>query len=601
MSGDRMNKKLIISKTILFVLIVSFIIAFQKIFGIENTLIGVTVITATLMLLEEDLTVSPFKYFIYFMGINLLLGVLAFVASLNLWLGIVVNFIAMFIIGFLFCYDLKSNLYIPFGLQYLFMLSMPVLKNQFVGRLISLVFGAAFIVVIQLIFNKHRLTKASNKIVESILEKIINKLQLISDKNLDTDIDSEIEKEIKQIKKLIYSKKKDGFYLTESGRINLGIVSLLESINLSINDLRNDYKENSLQEILQYLNNKIKILYEYKKNVEKLNIIKKEVKENLSYKSYNNLSEKKILINLDILCDYFVQLYNLENQNYIDKTNPVPSEFNVMNVLKRNFTANSLKFSYAFRLAICVTISIFIMDYFKIHEARWMAYTVFSIVQPYSEHSKIKSLQRLKGTLIGGIIFIVLFSIFKDPIIRSVIVIGAGYIDGYNTTYDKKMICVTISALGTAAVTASIGSILGYRILFVLLGLVVALMANKFILPYTLKDSTEDLMYMSDYIMDKLIEESKMYISKRNNKYTIENLFIIFSLIEDKLNLNKFYKHIKDYEQHLKNKKKVITNIYEIYIWAENDKILSSKFKEMLTKISNNEMNYWGNTSINKS
>ncbi|WP_231277002.1 FUSC family protein, partial [Clostridium botulinum] len=561
-----MNKKLIISKTILFVLIVSFIIAFQKIFGIENTLIGVTVITATLMLLEEDLTVSPFKYFIYFMGINLLLGVLAFVASLNLWLGIVVNFIAMFIIGFLFCYDLKSNLYIPFGLQYLFMLSMPVLKNQFVGRLISLVFGAAFIVVIQLIFNKHRLTKASNKIVESILEKIINKLQLISDKNLDTDIDSEIEKEIKQIKKLIYSKKKDGFYLTESGRINLGIVSLLESINLSINDLRNDYKENSLQEILQYLNNKIKILYEYKKNVEKLNIIKKEVKENLSYKSYNNLSEKKILINLDILCDYFVQLYNLENQNYIDKTNPVPSEFNVMNVLKRNFTANSLKFSYAFRLAICVTISIFIMDYFKIHEARWMAYTVFSIVQPYSEHSKIKSLQRLKGTLIGGIIFIVLFSIFKDPIIRSVIVIGAGYIDGYNTTYDKKMICVTISALGTAAVTASIGSILGYRILFVLLGLVVALMANKFILPYTLKDSTEDLMYMSDYIMDKLIEESKMYISKRNNKYTIENLFIIFSLIEDKLNLNKFYKHIKDYEQHLKNKKKVITNIYEIYI-----------------------------------
>ncbi|KOC33743.1 hypothetical protein ADU81_08925 [Clostridium botulinum] len=601
MSGDRMNKKLIISKTILFVLIVSFIIAFQKIFGIENTLIGVTVITATLMLLEEDLTVSPFKYFIYFMGINLLLGVLAFVASLNLWLGIVVNFIAMFIIGFLFCYDLKSNLYIPFGLQYLFMLSMPVLKNQFVGRLISLVFGAAFIVVIQLIFNKHRLTKASNKIVESILEKIINKLQLISDKNLDTDIDSEIEKEIKQIKKLIYSKKKDGFYLTESGRINLGIVSLLESINLSINDLRNDYKENSLQEILQYLNNKIKILYEYKKNVEKLNIIKKEVKENLSYKSYNNLSEKKILINLDILCDYFVQLYNLENQNYIDKTNPVPSEFNVMNVLKRNFTANSLKFSYAFRLAICVTISIFIMDYFKIHEARWMAYTVFSIVQPYSEHSKIKSLQRLKGTLIGGIIFIVLFSIFKDPIIRSVIVIGAGYIDGYNTTYDKKMICVTISALGTAAVTASIGSILGYRILFVLLGLVVALMANKFILPYTLKDSTEDLMYMSDYIMDKLIEESKMYISKRNNKYTIENLFIIFSLIEDKLNLNKFYKHIKDYEQHLKNKKKVITNIYEIYIWAENDKILSGKFKEMLTKISNNEMNYWGNTSINKS
>ncbi|EPY2301235.1 MULTISPECIES: hypothetical protein [Clostridium] len=60
-----MNKKLLVSKTALFVFIILFIVAFQKIFGIENTLIGVTVITAALMLLERDFTLSPFKYLIY--------------------------------------------------------------------------------------------------------------------------------------------------------------------------------------------------------------------------------------------------------------------------------------------------------------------------------------------------------------------------------------------------------------------------------------------------------------------------------------------------------------------------------------------------------
>src|SRR3712207_7723725 len=54
----------------------------------------------------------------------------SFIASKNLFVGIPINFIAMFIIGFLFCYDLKTNLYIPFGLQYLFMLSVPVSNAQ---------------------------------------------------------------------------------------------------------------------------------------------------------------------------------------------------------------------------------------------------------------------------------------------------------------------------------------------------------------------------------------------------------------------------------------------------------------------------------------
>ncbi|NFF65897.1 FUSC family protein [Clostridium sporogenes] len=564
-----MNKKLLVSKTALFVFIILFIVAFQKIFGIENTLIGVTVITAALMLLERDFTLSPFKYLIYIIGINLFLGIAAFVASKNLWIGIPVNFITIFGIGFLLCYDLKSNMYIPFGLQYLFMLSVPVDGKDLGVRLLSLVFGALFIMIMQVICNKNRLIKSSNKIIEKSFENLLKKIQLLIEEKDVTNIDKCIKKDIGELKKLIYNKRKNFFYLTEGGRIKVNIVATLECINTIISDLDKEFNKDDITKILNDVYNKIYKISQNKNDIHLLQRIKNEE---------SNICVSRIVNNIDILCNCFVELNNLDEHNCINKNVPIPSEFNFINIMKRNFTINTLKFSYAFKLAVGVTVSIFIMDYFKVYEGRWMAYTVFSLVQPYAEQSKIKSEQRVKGTLIGGIIFIILFSIVKDSTIRSLIVMGAGYVDGYNTRYDRKIICVTISALGVASITSSIGGVLFFRILFVGLGVGLALLVNKFICPYSLNDANRDLISMSNSIIEQLIKEVKLYNLRRNNNHSIENLFIISSFIENKLIINKS----KEYKDYIKNKKKVIDNIYEMYIWVQNDKISRKDFKNII-------------------
>ncbi|WP_242844632.1 FUSC family protein [Clostridium novyi] len=367
--------------------------------------------------------------------------------------------------------------------------------------------------------------------MKNIFKELINKSQLLIDEKNCKNIDINIEKEINQIKKLIYSKRKDWFYLTEYGRINLNIAFILQSINLYMNDLYKDYNESDYEEILKDIQDKFIMLYKSRKDIKALNNIKKEIMECVNKENgKSNSSLQRVLVNLEILCNYFIQLNTLENHDYINKIHPIPHEFNIINILKRNFKASSLRFAYAVRVALCVAISIFIMDYFKIYEARWMAYTVFAIVQPYAENSKVKSYNRMKGTLIGGVIFVILFTIIKNPLIRSVIVIGAGYIDSYNTMYDRKMICVTISALGTASITSSVGSVFLYRMLFVILGLVLALLVNEFILPYTLKNSSEDLIKMGNSTINKLIEESKLYISEKNNKSCYrEFIYNIFS------------------------------------------------------------------------
>lgn len=102
-------KKKIITQTILFVMIVLFVSTFQNIFGEVNSLIGVSTVVASLVLLEKNLTHNPVISFLELLTTNLLIGILAFIASKNMWLGIIINFATLASIGYIFSYNLSTK------------------------------------------------------------------------------------------------------------------------------------------------------------------------------------------------------------------------------------------------------------------------------------------------------------------------------------------------------------------------------------------------------------------------------------------------------------------------------------------------------------
>ena len=109
-----MNKKTILSKTVLFIFIILFITTFIKIFGEENTLIAVTTVTGALMFLENDLTLNAARNALVLIGFNVFLGIMSYLATSNMYLGVLINFAVMFIIGFTLCHNLKYPTYLPF-------------------------------------------------------------------------------------------------------------------------------------------------------------------------------------------------------------------------------------------------------------------------------------------------------------------------------------------------------------------------------------------------------------------------------------------------------------------------------------------------------
>lgn len=583
-----MSKKLVLSKTIIFIIIIGFIVIFKTLFGEENTLIGVSVITATLMLLERDLTLSPFKYFVSFTTINLLLGILSFIASLNIWFGLICNFIALFIVGYLFSHELKKPIYVPFGLLYLFMVSTKISIDELPRRLTSLIFGAAFIMLVQLLLNKNKLQKISNKNINLICDELINKIDLLKKNNNTNVCDKNIDKLSKELKSIIYDNRKEDFYITNKGMNVINILFSLNRINLMIsryNIRREKFKKDTSKDISE---ENIKILHIM---VQELENIKLTLKDGTSIDE--RISDNKKNIEIEDIELY--ELYNLMeniyenikeykiNENKVEENVlDIPKHFKKSYINKRHFTKKSLVFSYAVKIGLLTAISGFIMDYFQLESGKWIMFTVFSLTQTYSETCLSRSAQRIEATLIGALAFFVMFTIVQDPSIRGLILIIAGYINSYITDYKKLIICVTISSLGAASMTSSPHTLVIERIVYVLIGTVIAVLANKYILPYDAKRGYEDLLEMYKDTTKEILKEIELFIDSKKNNQIIKNLLLIPSLIEDSLLLvNTMFEDKKD-EEFIKSQKMLISDIYDLYINIKNHDIKDEEVKLVL-------------------
>lgn len=603
------NRKIVLSKTILFIAIVLFVVLFKTIFGAENTLIGVTSVTALLMFLERDLTIEPWRYMIRLIGLNLFIGIMATLASMNLWLAIPINFIAIFILGYSLLYDLRKPMYLPFILQYLFILASPVAVEQLPKRMLALICGAVFIILVQLITNRGRLTKAGNKLLDAACMSISNKIIAIKNKNDVTEIDKKINQIFHQFRKLLYDKRENEFYLTEEGMIKLNISISLQKISYLIDKIRQeDSNQEILDSLIEYLNI-LSICIKDKGQATKI----KEFYENSILKYNDKDLPDNILVDLKhhlkFLNDNINNLDNLSEEHYdnVKKIEEIPLKYKKGIPFKISMKKDSIRFSYAIRLAIGITLAGFIKDFFTLSEGRWIMFTVLSLIVPVYELSKQKVKDRLFATVVGGIIVTILFSIFQDITIRTLILILAGYIGSYLVQYRYTTICVTVSAVGAVALMGDTPVITINRILLVALGAVIATLLNKFVYPFTVEDHNRELKKMYQETIDEMFTVVYEVAQGGEGKHRIKNLIIVASLIEERLKANNQIRVDNQLEALEKARGLLIVNIYDLYLWIsinQNQEIdfncILEDFREKSKDHFKNDRLSYGGSKVSK-
>ena len=585
-----MNKKAIISNTVIFVFIVAFIVAFKSIFGNDNTLIGVTTATAMLMMLQKDLTLSPLKNTLLLIILNLFIGVAATLASMNMWLGIPINFIAMFILSYSLCYNLKNPMYLPFSLQYLFILVNPVTPDKLPMRFVSLVSGAVIIMIVQLIANRNNVQKKGNKLLIKTCDNMIEKIKKSSLNENTISIDNDIRNNLNSFRTIIYNKREQSFYLTEESKIKLNISVALEKTYLLLNEI--DYSKH--KELVSILEN---YLTEIKGFLSDESLINNDILNKIkSYKdeSIENLTVLKILSNLAFIYEELVELKELGTKKYnlINKLDEIPHNFKTIYIMQSNFKTKSAKFSYAIRISIGISLAAFIMDYFHLAEGRWIVFTILSLVNPIYEVSKTKTKDRIFATIIGAIIIEILFFVFKSVLSRTLILMLAGYISGFIKDYKYNMICVTVSAIGAASLlgnTLFTSTMVINRLLFVALGAIIAIAINKYILPYNLEKDTSLLrkMYI-DIVKEMLTTLEQVYTYKSSTK--MNNLFIVTSFIEERLKANNIQED-HNLTQLITNERMLVCSIYELYIQLSNYSYENQHLKNIFKNLKEEKSN----------
>lgn len=566
----KITKQFIISQTILYVFIMAFVITFKIIFGDKNILVGVMGITAILMLTQINLTVSPGKNLVKLLIINLGIGIFTYLANLNIWAAIPINFIGIFVIAYTFYYNLKSPVYLPFTLQYMFLLATPITAAELPMRLLSLLVAPIGIMLIQFVVNKNKTTKVGNKLIGGICDNLIKKIN--NDENK-VEINEAIKKNANDFRKIIYDNRKDNFYVTEEGRIKLNIVIILEKLSNLLDESTNNK---------QLLNDLIVCLQELKYSLGKEDNLK-NIADNISkilnnYKrdNINDLVSLRILNTINMLDISLGELKSLgkENYNTIKANKSIPEQYKMINVHKKEFYTKSVKFSYAIRVSLGITISAFIADYFKFPEGRWIYFTAFAIIIPIYELSKKKLKDRIFATLVGGAIIVIVFTLFKNMLIRMLVIMAAGYLRSYTSTYRYGTIYTTICAIGAAAMTGGEVVLTIDRIVFVIFGTIIAIIINRFVLPIRMKDANKELLGTYRGVLYKMLNEVyEGAINKNNNTHEMDTLLLVTTMIEERLVANNGNSIIEENSSYFDKLRVLIIDIYQLYRLVKRSEI----------------------------
>ncbi len=163
-----LNFKLLFGNLTLLIKIIIFVSLFSKIFGDENSLLGVGVITAILMCGFIDTEIC-IKDSVLTIAVSLIImGISAYLSRLNPFTGIVVNITTIFFIIYIFGNRIDKKTFVPFILCYVFLEGNPVTLEKLPLRIAATVVGGILIAIAYYLAHKKELNVANNSLYKQL-------------------------------------------------------------------------------------------------------------------------------------------------------------------------------------------------------------------------------------------------------------------------------------------------------------------------------------------------------------------------------------------------------------------------------------------------
>ncbi|MGL5314535.1 MAG: FUSC family protein [Peptostreptococcaceae bacterium] len=560
---------------------------FKGLFGKENTLIGMIMGLAVVSLLNRDFTLRIRHRTITFILLNLILGISAYAANINVWFGFIINLLTITVTTYIYMNDFRDPTSFIFLMLYIFMWSIPVSIQALPKRLIALVIGVFIIILIQIIYNKNKLKNTSKKLIIDIIKKLRLEIDNVINSINNIDENIKINNEIRNLFKLVDDSGSNNYNFTLLENIIFNIAVGLDRMNFVIEKIKEEDTEIIDVEFLNDLSKQLKNIEEQLNN-SKENTIDNELKyfslkysDSIKYKSYvYELIEILHLITIN------TKDLSIKGEEELKKIDYESNKIFKFNFKKNQFNIDykSLRFVYSIRLGLAISIPMFIVQYYNIPYGRWIVITIYVLMKQYQEDTISKVKGRFKGTLLGIILFLVIFSLIKYSLIKIIVLFIAFFFYFYFKEYYKKVIFMTIISLSSAALVIPVNVLSINRFMFIIIGILIAMIFNKFVFPYRIEDSIDELKEKYQMVTSQIIKEISTSKKEDINLKKLIKLALVCNQIENKLLANNIV--IQD-----KN--------VEVFIYRQS--ILMSSLRFLILEIRNKiEENYIYSKEVNE-
>ncbi|WP_297632847.1 FUSC family protein [uncultured Clostridium sp.] len=517
-------------------------------FGVQNGMLAFPIALTAISLSFEDIHVKTIQKTISLILIDCSIVTVSFIASLNPYFGIPLNFATAFLIAYFLTARFNPKIYKPFMMLFVFTSFSKTDFPDFILRLESIVFGVLFVIILSLITSR----KTRKTIIKDDIYMPLNILNTNIQSILEgTDLSKgyySFSKSMRALCYKIYVTRYKNYFTTNIGMLEFNIYLILEKLNLHLKDLSQKYdlKDDAT---LKQLNQTISSTLEILNTTSDIQLVSKTLQDF----SKSNINNDKFKILSEILSCLSISILHINSLNLKDINKPYSSwsrsdlESNFK--FKKEFlTFASIKIRFSLRIAIALTITIFLGHVISLYKFIWVAITIMSVMQPYYEETISKGKQRLLGNLLGVTIIITLLHVTHDPNIAIVALLISLYFTYGFKEYYKLSMFTSIASISMASLTMGLTEITLSRISFILVGVFTVLFFNKFIFPYNaetgIKTLTSKLLKYNTILLQEYLKLSNTLENFDSNRF--RDIVVLTTLNSEKLLLRNGFLNSKE-------------------------------------------------------
>lgn len=520
-------------------------------FGTKHIMLAFPIALTSAVLSRQNLRIKTLKKIVNILIIDVILVLLAYLATINVYLCITVNLITIFFIAYSITSSFDPTFYKPFLMIFVFSQGSLISLNELYARLISVFLGVIILVIGETFINKVKPREQLNNNISSGIRIIDNQLNNMLNNEFQESTLKEASVLLKELGCRVYITRSGEKLTTNLGKIQFDYYIILEHFNLFLREFHYKMKENDkLSKIfIVDLRKQLKNIILYSKNFMFLNNLNNSFRLFLS--KYDNMKENityinevvEIMININLCVNSLSQLEKRSLNKVYDQWERSSMD-RFKNLFRENLTFKSIRLNFALRMAIALTGALYISMILGFFKIIWVIITIMSVMQPYYEDTIYKSKGRIKGNILSLIFTASILNIADNKNFTMIILIISLYFVYAFKDYYKISIFTATASLCISSLSTSVNVLSLYRIAYVIIGIIIVVLANKFIFPYRLRDGIESLINKIIRYNEVLLKEGIIYIKNIRNVREIRDLVIHQCVMSQKLYLRNM--EIKD-------------------------------------------------------